>query len=79
MQKHDIHPNERVFFSKEVEEEVGMQHPLSKGWSKLRMKRIWVIKMVSAYLYSIRHRSGHSVRDTDKPLEDTAKDLVYLQ
>lgn len=31
--KHEIHPNEQVFFSKEVEE-VGMQHPLFKSMVK---------------------------------------------
>jgi hypothetical protein len=37
--EHDIHPNERVFFSKKVEE-VGMHTHCSKVWSKLRTKRI---------------------------------------
>ncbi|MGE7070166.1 hypothetical protein [Peribacillus butanolivorans] len=32
--KHDIHPNERVFSSKAVPEEVGMQHPLFKSMVK---------------------------------------------
>ncbi|MFF2290316.1 hypothetical protein [Peribacillus butanolivorans] len=32
--RHDIHPNERVFSSKAVAEEVGMQHPLFKSMVK---------------------------------------------
>lgn len=37
--KHDIHPNERVFFSKEWKK-WGCNTHCSKVWSKLRTKRI---------------------------------------
>jgi len=55
--KHDIHPNERVFFSKEWKK-WGCNTHCSKVWSKLRTKRIWVFKMEVAYLYSICQRTS---------------------
>lgn len=74
--KHDIHPNEQVFFSKEV----GMQHPLFKSMVKTENEagyeflRWWLPIIIQSDI-----RAHIALCDTDKSLEGTAKDLVYLQ
>lgn len=62
------------FFSKKVEEEVGMQLPPfleRNGYEFLRWRLpIFIQSDIEAHI---------ALRDTDKSLESTGKDLVYLQ
>ncbi|MEH7347725.1 hypothetical protein [Gottfriedia acidiceleris] len=77
----DIQPNERAFSSKEVAEELGIATPTVRkyglilernGYEFLKDgdRRIFVQSDIKVLI---------ALRDTDKPLEDTAKDLVFQQ
>ncbi len=79
--RRDIQPNERAFSSKEVAEEVGIATPTvrkygqileQKGYEFLKDgdRRIFVHADIEALI---------ALRDTDKSLDDTAKDLVKQQ
>ncbi|MDM5356795.1 hypothetical protein [Peribacillus sp. ACCC06369] len=73
--------NERAFSSKEVAEEVGIATPTVRKYGQILERngyeflkdgdrRIFVQSDIGALI---------ALRDTDKPLDDTAKDLVYQQ
>lgn len=77
----DIQLNERAFSSKEVAEEVGIATPTVRKYGQILERngyeflkdgdrRIFVQSDIRALI---------ALRDTDKPLDDTAKDLVYQQ
>jgi hypothetical protein len=79
--RNDIQPNERAFSSKEVAEELGIATPTVRkyglilernGYEFLKDgdRRIFVQSDIRVLI---------ALRDTDKPLEDTAKDLVFQQ
>ncbi|MFB4164325.1 hypothetical protein ACE1TI_10915 [Alteribacillus sp. JSM 102045] len=79
--RHDIQPNERAFSSKEVAEEVGIATTTVRKYGQILERngyeffkdgdrRIFVRSDITA-LIAIRH--------TDKPLDDTAKDLASQQ
>ncbi|MFJ5717442.1 hypothetical protein QNH39_02205 [Neobacillus novalis] len=79
--RRDIQPNEQAFSSKEVAEEVGIATPTVRKYGQILEKngyeflkdgdrRIFVQSDIEALI---------ALRDTDKPLDDTAKDLVYQQ
>src|SRR4051812_33654242 len=77
----DIQPNERAFSSKEAAEEVGIATPTVRKYGQILERngyeflkdgdrRIFVQSDIGALI---------ALRDTDKPLDDTAKDLVFQQ
>lgn len=77
----DIQPNERAFSTKEVAEEVGIATPTVRKYGQILERngyeflkdgdrRIFVQTDVEALI---------ALRDTDKALDDTAKDLVNQQ
>ncbi|MFL6562044.1 MAG: hypothetical protein ACJ8MO_38820 [Bacillus sp. (in: firmicutes)] len=79
--RRDIQPNERAFSSKEVAEEVGIATPTVRKYGQILERngyeflkdgdrRIFVQADIGALV---------ALRDTDKPLDDTAKDLVFQQ
>ncbi|MBS4193254.1 hypothetical protein KHA94_24530 [Bacillus sp. FJAT-49705] len=76
--RRDIQPNERAFSSKEVAEEVGIATPTVRKYGQILERngyeflkdgdrRIFVQSDIVALI---------ALRDTDKPLDDTAKDIV---
>lgn len=75
--KHDIHLNERVFFSKEWKKQWGCNSHCSKVWLKLERNGYEFLRL-PIFIQS-DFESYIALRDTDKSLEGTAKDLVYLQ
>ncbi|MGE7763350.1 hypothetical protein [Peribacillus sp. NPDC097895] len=79
--RRDIQLNEQAFSSKEVAEEVGIATPTVRKYGQILERngyeflkdgdrRIFVQSDIVALI---------ALRDTDKPLDDTAKDLVYQQ
>jgi chromosome segregation ATPase len=79
--RRDIQQNERAFSSKEVAEEVGIATPTVRKYGQILERngyeffkdgdrRIFVQSDIGALI---------ALRDTDKPLDDTAKDLVHQQ
>jgi chromosome segregation ATPase len=79
--RRDIQPNERAFSSKEAAEEVGIATPTVRKYGQILERngyeflkdgdrRIFVQSDIGALI---------ALRDTDKPLDDTAKDLVFQQ
>jgi DNA-binding transcriptional regulator YhcF (GntR family) len=79
--RHDIQPNERSFSTKEVAEEAGIATPTVRKYGQILERngyeflkdgdrRIFVQTDIEALI---------ALRDTDKPLDDTAKDLVHQQ
>ena len=79
--RRDIQLNERAFSSKEVAEEVGIATPTVRKYGQILERngyeflkdgdrRIFVQSDIGALI---------ALRDTDKPLDDTAKDIVYKQ
>ena len=79
--RHDIQPNERAYSSKEVAEKVGIATPTVRKYGQILERngyeflkdgdrRIFVQSDIRALI---------TLRDTDKPLEEKAKDLVELQ
>ncbi|MFS0638815.1 hypothetical protein AB1K84_23265 [Mesobacillus foraminis] len=79
--RRDIQPNERAFSSKEVAEEVGIATPTVRKYGQILERngyeflkdgdrRIFVQSDIEALV---------ALRDTEKPLDDTAKDLVHQQ
>ncbi|MCM3733825.1 hypothetical protein M3196_19445 [Fictibacillus nanhaiensis] len=79
--RRDIQPNERAFSSKEVAEEVGIATPTVRKYGQILERngyeflkdgdrRIFVQSDIESLI---------ALRDTDKPLDDTAKELVLQQ
>ncbi|WNF37425.1 hypothetical protein RJD24_02880 [Bacillaceae bacterium IKA-2] len=79
--RNDIQTNERAFASKEVAEEVGIATPTVRKYGQILERngyeflkdgerRIFVQSDIEALI---------ALRDTDKPLDDTAKNLVFKQ
>ena len=79
--RRDIQANERAFTTKEVAEEVGIATPTVRKYGQILERngyeffkdgdrRIFVQTDIEALI---------ALRDTDKPLDDTAKSLVHQQ
>jgi phosphoenolpyruvate carboxylase len=79
--RRDIQPNELAFSTKEVAEKVGIATPTVRKYGQILERngyeffkdgdrRIFVQSDIGALI---------ALRDTDKPLDDTAKDLMYQQ
>ncbi|MFL6555878.1 MAG: hypothetical protein ACJ8MO_07160, partial [Bacillus sp. (in: firmicutes)] len=79
--RRDIQQNERAFSTKEAAEEVGIAPPTVRKYGQILERngyeffkdgdrRIFVQSDIGALI---------ALRDTDKPLDDTAKDLAYQQ
>jgi len=79
--RNDIQSNERAFSSKEVAEELGIATPTVRKYGQILERngydflkdgdrRIFVQSDIKALI---------ALRDTDKPLGETAKDLVLQQ
>ena len=79
--RNDIQSNERAFSSKEVADEVGIATPTVRKYSQILERngyeflkdgdrRIFVQSDIEALI---------ALRDTDKSLDDTAKDIVVQQ
>jgi hypothetical protein len=79
--RRDIEPNERAYSSKEVAEEVGIATPTVRKYGQILERngyeflkdgerRIFVQSDIESLI---------ALRDTDKPLDDTAKALVEQQ
>jgi DNA-binding transcriptional regulator YhcF (GntR family) len=79
--RRDIQPNEQAFSSKEVAEELGIATPTVRKYGQILERngyeflkdgdrRIFVQSDIRALI---------ALRDTDKPLDETAKDIVYNQ
>ncbi|MED1205626.1 hypothetical protein [Heyndrickxia acidicola] len=79
--RRDIQPNERAFSTKEVAEEVGIASPTVRKYGQILERngyeflkdgdrRIFVQSDIGALI---------ALRDTEKPLDDTAKELVHQQ
>ncbi|CAM4117221.1 hypothetical protein [Mesobacillus thioparans] len=79
--RHDIQANEQAFSTKEVAEEIGIATPTVRKYGQILERngyeflkdgdrRIFVQSDIQALV---------SLRDTDKPLDETAKDLVAQQ
>ena len=79
--RNDIQSNERAFSTKEVAEAVGIATPTVRKYAQILERdgykflkdgdrRIFVQSDIEALI---------ALRDTDKPLSDTAKDLVFQQ
>ncbi len=79
--RRDIQPNERAFSSKEVAEEVGIATPTVRKYGQILERngyeflkdgdrRIFVQSDIESLI---------ALRDTDKPLDDTAKNIVLQQ
>jgi DNA-binding transcriptional regulator YhcF (GntR family) len=79
--RNDIQPNERAYSTKEVAEEVGIATPTVRKYGQILERngyvflkdgdrRIFVQSDIEALI---------ALRDTDKPLDETAKDLVDQQ
>ncbi|MGG3561290.1 hypothetical protein ABES03_06770 [Neobacillus rhizosphaerae] len=77
----DIQPNEQAFSSKEVAEELGIATPTVRKYGQILERngyeflkdgdrRIFVQSDIGALI---------ALRDTDKPLDETAKNIVYKQ
>jgi NADH dehydrogenase/NADH:ubiquinone oxidoreductase subunit G len=79
--RRDIQPNERAFSTKEVAEEVGIASPTVRKYGQILERngyeflkdgdrRIFVQSDIGALI---------ALRDTEKPLDDTAKEIVHQQ
>lgn len=79
--RNDIQPNERAYSTKEVAEEVGIATPTVRKYGQILERngyeflkdgdrRIFVESDIDALV---------ALRDTDKPLDSTARDIVGLQ
>ena len=79
--RRDIQPNEQAFSSKEVAEKLGIATPTVRKYGQILERngyeflkdgdrRIFVQSDIEALI---------ALRDTDKPLDETAKDIVYKQ
>jgi hypothetical protein len=79
--RRDIQQNERAFSSKEAAEEVGIATPTVRKYGQILERngyeflkdgdrRIFVQSDIGALI---------ALRDTDKPLDDTAKEIVFQQ
>jgi DNA-binding transcriptional regulator YhcF (GntR family) len=79
--RHDIQANEQAFSTKEVAEEIGIATPTVRKYGQILERngyeflkdgdrRIFVQSDIQALV---------ALRDTDKPLDETAKDLVVQQ
>ncbi|MCM3235830.1 hypothetical protein M3593_22205 [Mesobacillus sp. MER 48] len=79
--RHDIQANEQAFSTKEVAEEIGIATPTVRKYGQILERngyeflkdgdrRIFVQSDIQALV---------ALRDTDKPLDETAKDLVAQQ
>jgi chromosome segregation ATPase len=79
--RRDIQQNERAYSTKEAAEEVGIATPTVRKYGQILERngyeffkdgdrRIFVQSDIAALI---------ALRDTDKPLDDTAKDLAYQQ
>jgi DNA-binding transcriptional regulator YhcF (GntR family) len=79
--RRDIQPNERAFSSKEVAEEVGIATPTVRKYGQILERNGYEFLKDGDRRIFVQSDIGVLValRDSDKPLDDTAKDLVYQQ
>ncbi|MEH7252098.1 hypothetical protein V7111_08235 [Neobacillus niacini] len=79
--RRDIHPNERAFSSKEVAEEVGIATPTVRKYGQILERNGYVFLKDGDRRIFVQSDIGAliALRDTSKPLDDTAKDLVDQQ
>ncbi|SDN54080.1 hypothetical protein [Bacillus sp. OK048] len=79
--RRDIQPNERAFSSKEVAEEVGIATPTVRKYGQILERNGYVFLKDGDRRIFVQSDIGAliALRDTSKPLDDTAKDLVDQQ
>ncbi|ETI68069.1 coiled-coil domain-containing protein [Neobacillus vireti] len=79
--RRDIQPNERAFSSKEVAEEVGIATPTVRKYGQILERNGYVFLKDGDRRIFVQSDIGAliALRDTAKPLDDTAKDLVNQQ
>lgn len=79
--RRDIQLNERAFSSKEVAEEVGIATPTVRKYGQILERNGYEFLKDGDRRIFVQSDIGSliALRDTDKPLDDTAKDLVYQQ
>jgi NADH dehydrogenase/NADH:ubiquinone oxidoreductase subunit G len=79
--RNDIQSNERAFSSKEVAEKVGIATPTVRKYGQILERNGYEFLKDGDRRIFVQSDIGSliALRDTDKPLEDTAKDLVYQQ
>lgn len=77
----DIQPNERAFSSKEVADEVGIATPTVRKYGQILERNGYEFLKDGDRRIFVRSdiRALIALRDTDRPLDDTAKDLVSEQ
>jgi DNA-binding transcriptional regulator YhcF (GntR family) len=79
--RNDIQPNERAFSTKEVAEEVGIATPTVRKYGQILERNGYVFLKDGDRRIFVQSDIGAliALRDTDKPLDETAKDLVNQQ
>lgn len=79
--RNDIQPNERAFSTKEVAEEVGIATPTVRKYGQILERNGYVFLKDGDRRIFVQSDIGAliALRDTDKPLDETAKDLVEQQ
>lgn len=79
--RNDIQPNERAFSTKEVAEEVGIATPTVRKYGQILERNGYVFLKDGDRRIFVQSDIGAlmALRDTDKPLDETAKDLVDQQ
>lgn len=79
--RHDIEPNERSFSTKEVAEEVGIATPTVRKYGQILERNGYEFFKDDERRIFVRYdiEALIALRDTNKSLDDTAKELVSLQ
>ncbi|WP_404451345.1 hypothetical protein LG329_13515 [Virgibacillus necropolis] len=79
--RHDIQPNERSFSTKEVAEELGIATPTVRKYGQILERNGYEFFKDGDRRIFVRSdiESLIAIRDTDKPLDDTARYLVSQQ
>ena len=79
--RRDIQPNERAYSTKEVAEEVGIATPTVRKYGQILERNGYVFLKDGDRRIFVQSDIGAliALRDTSKPLDDTAKDLVDQQ
>ncbi|MFD2923991.1 hypothetical protein [Halobacillus naozhouensis] len=79
--RHDIKPNERAFSTKEVAEELNIATPTVRKYGQILERNGYEFFKDGHRRIFVRSdiESLIALRDTDRPADDTAKDLADLQ
>jgi hypothetical protein len=79
--RYDIQPSERAFSYKEVPEEAGISTPTVRKYGQILERNGYEFLKDGDWRIFIQSdiEARIALSDTDKPLGDTAKDLVYKQ